>query len=234
MAGLQRDSFEALRLEEESHVTVKYLCKQLKLAHRGLHMLTDILVEELSAAKARLAEKDQEGEALRARLALVEARQAEYAAWSQSAREDLVDLRRAVEREMTHEGAAVRRALAKQGRAVEELAARVEALGAPREASSRDARDGLLRAARAEAEGVARRAVAALAAEQAESSDVSSRRTGARLDALGGRFERLEQHVLDLVEMLKDRAQEAERDATWAGPGGARAGDAGLSGLLFS
>lgn len=56
--------------------------------------------------KTNLAAKDAEIADLKARVAQVEGRQLEYGRWSQSAREDLVDIRRAVERELTHESQA--------------------------------------------------------------------------------------------------------------------------------
>jgi len=227
VAGLQRDSLEALRLEEESHVTVKYLSRQLKLAHRGLHMLTDIMVEELSSMKTNLAAKDAEIADLKARVAQVEGRQLEYGRWSQSAREDLVDIRRAVERELTHESQTLRHAMAKQARLLEELAVRVEAMQASRE-PPHAVREEAVRAAREEAGLAARRAASQAATAAAESLETQSRRLAGRIEQLDQRYERLESHVLELVDMLKTRALQGEADY-----GDGRSGYGGDAASLF-
>ena len=166
-------------------------------------MLTDLVVDEFSRIKHDISARDATVDALLSRLENQEIRTSELMTWSKTEREDVADLRRAVERELARETRELLAALARQTLKHEELAKRVRSCEVAVSEHPSDA------AVLSQAVAVARQegAKAATRALREETDHLRSQNSllAGRLDDMRRRCDSLETHVIELVDLLKTR-----------------------------
>ncbi|CAG9459999.1 unnamed protein product [Pedinophyceae sp. YPF-701] len=193
---VQKGSIDALRMEEESHAAVRVMARQMRMMHKAMGMLTDIVVDELTAAREQQAKADRRAAALAERVAQLEEQQSGYNAWAGALRDDLRDLRAALEKELAGEGQALRRVAARQARGLEGLEERQRAL--EEEFQSRLTEVERAReATRRELVAAAERAIQAARASKAD--------LRAELERMQDKCRQVERQVLDVRGVLKAR-----------------------------
>lgn len=119
---IAKDSSAALRLEEDTHLNVRAMARRMHSMQSALSMLTEIVVDEINGLKHEVVKRDERIAELEERVAETEDRQAEYRQWSKTVRDDLLDLRHSMERELVAEAQQTRRVAARQNKVLQSLA----------------------------------------------------------------------------------------------------------------